>query len=1064
MSHGKHMSKLTLRLKKLAVIIGAIGALSLPLTASAARTDALWDYIQGGNYTQPNGAPSGTNILIYGLNKYLNFGTITSMAGYGFRDNAGVMEVKSSGGSWQPIGTGSGSGTVTSVDVSGGTTGLTTSGGPVTGSGSITISGTLNVANGGTGANTLSGILKGNGTSPVSTAAAGTDYQAPITLTTTGSAGAATFVGNTLNVPQYAGTTYTGTYPVQVSGSIISLAFGTTTANSWSALQQFNAGATTTALTVSSGNLWLTGIADGCAQFAGGKFTSTGVACGTGSGGITSLNGLTNASQTFATSTATGIGLSIVSSGTTHTFTPTVSAGYSIPLTASTTDWNTAYLNRITSLTTTGSGAATLVANVLNIPTPAATAPAGASSTVQFNANGVFAGNSGMTYNGSTFALLKKVLIGPTPGSPGVNADTGLVVQGDNSNGNILTMNQAGTKGITIDNSGTYPTIHSDYFSGSDPELHLSTYTDKTNGNGLFILNGGAVGVGSTTPGATFGVGGNEIIGGNSTITGTATIGTLSGILKGSTGLVSAAANGTDYTLITAKTCTAGDFVSSVTAAGVFTCTTPAGTTYTGTYPIQVTGSVISLAFGTSTSNTWGGTQTFTNAPILGSLTGVIYGNNGTLASAATSTLTLGAEFSNTGTLGTEIGGTSGTLSLATNGVALTKIAQIAANSLLGNSTGATGNITAISTSTLNIGGTAGNVTGTVAVANGGTGQTSFTSGNLLYGNGTGALQNVATSSATCTSASGITCSTHSVVGSVAPTFALSAIPNTSLANSTISGVALGSTLNSHSVSADFTGTAYNGSAAVSDWLLKMSQPHSWTGLQQFTNASSTLFSNTGTAYFGATATTTISSIGSITTPANSILTLGTTTAGTLNVSSAGVVYAATGGGGITGSGASPQIPYFTGASAVAGDSNFTWTVGTHRLGIGATTTPFAPLSILAASSTGAFNAIVDVAGLQNTTSYDYFVVDQYGHKYTGGPTPATSAGSITGDDTNGTVTGGSTYTVTFAHPYKSTPVCTGMASGSGNSVAITGSPSASAVTFQLNGSGTLWYHCEAHQ
>lgn len=35
-------------------------------------------------------------------------------------------------------------------------------------------------------------------------ATAGTDYQAPITLTTTGTSGAATFVGNTLNIPNYA--------------------------------------------------------------------------------------------------------------------------------------------------------------------------------------------------------------------------------------------------------------------------------------------------------------------------------------------------------------------------------------------------------------------------------------------------------------------------------------------------------------------------------------------------------------------------------------------------------------------------------------------------------------------------------------------------------------------------------------------------------------------------------------------------------------------------------------------------------------------------------------------
>jgi len=43
-------------------------------------------------------------------------------------------------------------GTVTSVDVSGGTTGLTFSGGPVTTSGTITMAGTLAVANGGTNA------------------------------------------------------------------------------------------------------------------------------------------------------------------------------------------------------------------------------------------------------------------------------------------------------------------------------------------------------------------------------------------------------------------------------------------------------------------------------------------------------------------------------------------------------------------------------------------------------------------------------------------------------------------------------------------------------------------------------------------------------------------------------------------------------------------------------------------------------------------------------------------------------------------------------------------------
>jgi hypothetical protein len=48
-------------------------------------------------------------------------------------------------------------GSVTSVDVSGGTTGLTTSGGPITSSGTITLAGTLAVANGGTGVTTSTG-------------------------------------------------------------------------------------------------------------------------------------------------------------------------------------------------------------------------------------------------------------------------------------------------------------------------------------------------------------------------------------------------------------------------------------------------------------------------------------------------------------------------------------------------------------------------------------------------------------------------------------------------------------------------------------------------------------------------------------------------------------------------------------------------------------------------------------------------------------------------------------------------------------------------------------------
>ena len=49
---------------------------------------------------------------------------------------------------------------------------------------------------------TITGLLRGNGTA-ISAAVAGTDFQSPISLTTTGSSGSATFVSNVLNVPTY---------------------------------------------------------------------------------------------------------------------------------------------------------------------------------------------------------------------------------------------------------------------------------------------------------------------------------------------------------------------------------------------------------------------------------------------------------------------------------------------------------------------------------------------------------------------------------------------------------------------------------------------------------------------------------------------------------------------------------------------------------------------------------------------------------------------------------------------------------------------------------------------
>lgn len=66
----------------------------------------------------------------------------------------GANVTATSSGDSVTVNVSAGTGSVTSVDVSGGTTGLTTSGGPVTTSGTITLAGTLSIANGGTGQTT----------------------------------------------------------------------------------------------------------------------------------------------------------------------------------------------------------------------------------------------------------------------------------------------------------------------------------------------------------------------------------------------------------------------------------------------------------------------------------------------------------------------------------------------------------------------------------------------------------------------------------------------------------------------------------------------------------------------------------------------------------------------------------------------------------------------------------------------------------------------------------------------------------------------------------------------
>jgi len=118
-------------------------------------------------------------------------------------------------------------GSVTSVDVSGGTTGLTTSGGPVTGSGTITVAGTLAVANGGTNGTTAA-TARASLSANALPILKGTSYTAAVGEFVTVTAGSITITlpaspsaGDTVTIKDGTGAAATTTFTVARNGSNI---------------------------------------------------------------------------------------------------------------------------------------------------------------------------------------------------------------------------------------------------------------------------------------------------------------------------------------------------------------------------------------------------------------------------------------------------------------------------------------------------------------------------------------------------------------------------------------------------------------------------------------------------------------------------------------------------------------------------------------------------------------------------------------------------------------------------------------------------------------------------
>ena len=177
-----------------------------------------------------------------------------------------------------------------------------------------------------------------------------------------------------------------------------------------------------------------------------------------GSGTVTSV----------AMTVPTGLSVSGSPITTSGTLALTLTAGYSIPTTSDQTNWGTAYTNRITSLTTTGSsGAATLSSNTLNIPTYTLAGLGGQASSASLTSL------AGLTYAATSFVKMTAA------GTFGLDAST------------YLTANQSITLSGDVTGSGTTAITTT-----------LATVTVAKGGTGLTTLtaNNVILGNGTSTP------------------------------------------------------------------------------------------------------------------------------------------------------------------------------------------------------------------------------------------------------------------------------------------------------------------------------------------------------------------------------------------------------------------------------------------------------------------------------------------------------------------------------------------------------------------------------------